>query len=439
MDMTVFIQFVIVIGAILLGVRYGGIGIGIVSCLGLGILCLFFGVTPGALPTDVCFIILAVCTCSSILEACGGLNLLTAFGAKILRNNPKHITLLAPLVMFFLTFFAGTAMVCFALQPVIFEVAYSNGIRPERPMVTGTMAAQCAITASPISAATAALIGLFAYYQHPEISLPQILMVSVPAGLIAILLTSLVFLKWGKDLDKDTDFQNRLRQGIVEKPRSVKMENSSPKAKLSLLLFASGVAYIVTSGFFPSIRTPIGATSPLSMTTTIELTMLLIGAILTIICKPNLVQAANSQILRSAVTTMICIVGCSWLADSFVATNKEVILEIFGSIAQTTPWAFALVLFLMSAIMNSQGATTRAIMPMGFALGLTPLSLIAMFPAVNGFALFPINGPAIAACSLDRSGTTTMGKYLYDNPFQIFGTINAIVSVSIGFAIVSMM
>ena len=180
--MSTVIQFLIVIGAILLGTRFGGMGIGIISCLGLGILTLFFGVTPGALPADVCFIILCVCTCSAVIEQCGGLDLLTAIGAKILRKHPKHLTTLAPLVMFFLTFFAGTAMVCFALQPVIFEVAYRNGIRPERAMVTGTMAAQCAITASPISAATAAMIGLFIHYGHPEISLPQILMVSLPAG-----------------------------------------------------------------------------------------------------------------------------------------------------------------------------------------------------------------------------------------------------------------
>ena len=148
-------------------------------------------------------------------------------------------------------------------------------------------------------------------------------------------------------------------------------------------------------------------------------------------------DAAQSQILRSAITTMICIVGCSWLADTFVTANKEVILNTFGLLAQSSPWSFALVLFFMSAIMNSQGATTRAIMPMGFALGLSPLSLIAMFPAVNGFAFFPINGPAIAACALDRSGTTSMGKYLFDNPFQIFGTINAILTVSLGFLLIS--
>ncbi len=167
--------------------------------------------------------------------------------------------------------------------------------------------------------------------------------------------------------------------------------------------------------------------------------MMTTAAILICAFRPNMKQVAQSHILRSAVTTMISIAGCSWLADSFIAAHKTVILDVFGSLAQSMPWTFAFVLFVMSALMNSQGATTRAVMPMGFALGLSPLSLIAMFPAVNGFALLPINGPALAACEIDRSGTTTMGRFLYDNPFQIFGTLNAILSVSIGFAIMFML
>ena len=417
--MSVLLQFIIVIGAILLGTRYGGMGIGIISCLGLGILCLFFGVTPGALPADVCFIILSVCTCSAILETCGGLDLLINIGAKILRNHPKYITTLAPIVMFFLTFFAGTAMVCFALQPVIYEVAYSNGIRPERAMVTGTMAAQCAIPASPISAATAALIGLFATYGYSDITLGQILMVTVPSILIAAILTS---------------FCEPIVIRLVEMPRPTELKKASPKAKFSLILFGLGIVFIVSTGFFPELRTPLGSEKPLSLATVIELVMLLVGALLVITCRPNLTVAANSQILRSAVATMVCIVGCSWMADSFVAANGAVIMETFGQIAQDYPWSFAFVLYFMTSIMNSQAATTRAIMPMGFALGLSPLALIAMFPAVNGF-LFPINGPAIAACSIDRSGTSSMGKYVFDNPFQIFGTVTAIIAVIIGFGI----
>ena len=175
------------------------------------------------------------------------------------------------------------------------------------------------------------------------------------------------------------------------------------------------------------------------MTTTIELVMMATAATLICAFRPNMKQIAQSPILRSAVTTMISIVGCSWLADSFIAAHNAVILDVFGSLAQSMPWTFAFVLFVMSALMNSQGATTRAVMPMGFALGLSPLSLIAMFPAVNGIGLLPINGPALAACEIDRSGTTTMGRFLYDNPFQIFGTLNAILSVCIGFAIMFML
>lgn len=437
--MSVLTEFLIVIATILIGTRFGAVGIGVMSCAGLAILHLFFGLSPTAMPADVCFIILCVCTCSAVLEACGGLNFLIAIGAKIIRSNPTRLLLIAPIVMFFLTVFAGTAMVCFTLQPVIYEVAYANRIRPERAMVPATMAAQCAITACPISAATAALIGLFAHYGHPEISLATILTISLPAGLISVILISQLYRHWGAELKDDKIYQERLAAGLVTPPANAPLVTITTKSKFSLLIFAFGIIYIVSAGFFPTLRSFSSNHSPLSMTTTIELVMMATAATLICAFRPNMKQIAQSPILRSAVTTMISIVGCSWLADSFIAAHNAVILDVFGSLAQSMPWTFAFVLFVMSALMNSQGATTRAVMPMGFALGLSPLSLIAMFPAVNGIGLLPINGPALAACEIDRSGTTTMGRFLYDNPFQIFGTLNAILSVCIGFAIMFML
>ena len=436
--MVVLIQFLIVIGAILLGVRYGGLAIGVIPVLGLAILVFGFGVTPTALPTDVAFIIITVCLCSAIMESCGGLDLLISFGAKIIRSNPNQVSVVAPLVSFALTCFAGTGLVCLALQPVTYEVAYNVGVRPERPLVGVTVASQTAITACPISAATAALIGLFSSYGHPEIALGTILMVSFPASLAGTLAAIAVFYFWGKDLDKDEAYQARLKAGLVEPPKVVEASTLPPGARLSLAIFSVGIVYIVCAGFFPALRTPVGGTKAMGMSTCIEFTMMAAAGLMCLTCKPNLAKAEYSSILRGAMLGVALLMGCTWLADSFVNANKPFLMDTFGALAQAQPWTFAIVLYIMSALMSSQGGTTRGVMPLGFALGLGPMTLLAMFPAVNNVFGLPICSLGFTAMGFDHAGTTTQGKYVYDNPFQIFGTIAIIVAVPVGFLIVSL-
>jgi len=398
-----------------------------------------FGVTPTALPTDVAFIIITVCLCSAIMESCGGLDLLISFGAKIIRSNPNQVSIVAPLVSFALTCFAGTGLVCLALQPVTYEVAYNVGVRPERPLVGVTVASQTAITACPISAATAALLGLFSTYGHPEIALGTILMVAFPASLAGTLVAMAVFYFWGKDLDKDEAYQARLKAGLVEAPKVIEQVEFAPGAKLSLTIFTIGIIYIVSAGFFPILRTPVGGTKAMGMSTCIEFTMMAAAGLMCLTCKPNLAKAEYSAILRGGLVGVALLMGCTWIADSFVNANKAFLMDTFGALAQSQPWTFAIVLYIMSALMSSQGGTTRGVMPLGFALGMSPMTLLAMFPAVNGVFGLPISGIAFTAMGFDRTGTTTQGKYVYDNPFQIFGTIAALVAVPVGFLIISIM
>ncbi|HAW45077.1 MAG TPA: C4-dicarboxylate ABC transporter [Sutterella sp.] len=437
--MIVLIQFLIVIGCILLGVRYGGLAIGVIPVVGLAVLVFGFGVTPTALPTDVAFIIICVCLCSAIMEACGGLDLLISFGAKIIRSNPNQVSIVAPLVSFALTCFAGTGLVCLALQPVTYEVAYNVGVRPERPLVGVTVASQTAITACPISAATAALLGLFSTYGHADIQLGTILMVTFPASLAGTLAAMAVFYFWGKELDQDEGYQARLKAGLIEAPKVIESTELAPGAKLSLIIFTIGIIYIVSAGFFPALRTPTGGTKPMGMSTCIEFTMMVAAGLMCLTSKPDLAKAEYSGILRGALVGVALLMGCTWLADSFVNANKPFLMDTFGALAQSQPWTFAIVLYIMSALMSSQGGTTRGVMPLGFALGLSPMTLVAMFPAVNGVFGLPISGIAFTAMGFDHTGTTTQGKYVYDNPFQIFGTIAALVAVPVGFLIVSVL
>lgn len=438
--MSVLIQFIIVIGCILIGMRYGGLAIGMISVVGLAILVFVFGVVPTALPTDVAFIIISVCLCASIMEAAGGLDILIAFGAKIIRKNPKQVSVIAPLVSFFLTVFAGTGMVALALQPVTYEVAYSVGVRPERSMVGVSVAGQTAITACPISAATAAMLGLMTTYGHPEISLATILMVAFPASLAGTLAAIGVFYFWGKDLDKDEAYQARLKAGLVEAPKPIETKLATKFAKISLVFFTIAIVYIVAAGFCPALRTPTGAAKPMGMTATIEFAMLASAGLMCLFCKPELRKAEYSGILRGGLVGVALLMGCTWLADSFVSANKAYLLDTFGALAQAQPWTFAIVLYVMAALMSSQGGATRGVMPLGFAFGIAPMHLVAMYPVIGG-AVFglPICSPAFTAMGFDQSGTTTQGKYVIDNPFMIFGLINGIVGVIVGFLLVSIL
>lgn len=430
--MTVtIIEFIIVIAAILLGARYGGLGIGFWGGFGLVLLVAIFGVTPTAPPVDVMLIILSVCMAAACLDACGGLEYLVRVAARIIRSNPKYVSIIAPVVGFFLTFFAGTGNLIFAIHPVIYEVAYAAGVRPERPMASATVAAQVGITACPIAAATAALLGLFATYNHPEVTLANILMVTFPSCLIGVLVGSFIYMFWGKELKDDPEYQARLKAGLVEPPPVISEKPLKKGAKVSVLVFLLGVALIVLTGFFPSLRTlPNG--KAVGMSLVIEMVMLAGAAVNVALFHPSMDETAKSPVLRAGVVSIGAVFGIAWIADSFIGANRGFFMEVAGSLAAQAPWLFAFVLFLMSALLTSQGATTRAIMPLGLTLGIPVPLLIAMFPAVNGLFLLPISGPALSAVGFDRSGTTKIGKYVLNHSFQVPGIVMTVVAVVVG-------
>ena len=175
------LQLLFVLIAIIIGARLGGIGLGVLGGLGLAILTFVFGLEPTSPPIDVMLMIVAVIAAASCMQAAGGLDLMVKWAEKLLRKNPSKITLLSPLVTYIFTFIAGTGHVAYSVLPVIAEVATETKIRPERPL---GIASQQAITASPISAATVALLSMLSGH---NISLMDILMISVPCTLIGVL------------------------------------------------------------------------------------------------------------------------------------------------------------------------------------------------------------------------------------------------------------
>jgi anaerobic C4-dicarboxylate transporter DcuA len=346
-------------------------------------------------------------------------------------------TIIAPLVTYGFTFAAGTGHIVYPLLPVIYEVAHENGIRSERPMAIAVTASQQAITASPVSAATAAMIGLLATH---HIGLVQILIICVPSTVIAVFVASLVQLHVGKELKDDPEYQKRLASGEVELHRVAAngpVAQLKPGAMASALIFLGGVALVVLAGIFPELRTVPGVENPviLSMPVAIAIVMLAVAAIILTVSKAPVAEVPKSKTCQSGITAIIGILGLAWLGDTFINANREAIIGGLSAMATAAPWSFAFGLFFASVLLYSQAATARALMPLGLSLGIWPMLLIGMFPAVNGYFLIPNYGTIIAAINFDRSGTTRIGKYVINHSFLIPGLVSTTLAVAIGLLI----
>jgi len=245
MTIAIVLQFVVVLAAIWMGARSSGVGLGLWGAVGLLVLVVGFGVTPTSPPIDVMLIILAVIMAASVMDAAGGIDFLVRVAERIIRANPKYVTIVAPLTTWSFTFVAGTGHIVYPLLPVIYETAHQSGIRPERPMAVATIASQQAITASPVAAATAAMIGLFSEKGLTGWGLPQIMMICVPATLAGVLVAAVVSMFVGKDLEHDREYQSRLMAGTIPPPKAVTQRPAlKPAATLSASLFLAGVALI---------------------------------------------------------------------------------------------------------------------------------------------------------------------------------------------------
>ena len=433
MTLSIVLQFIVVLAAIWMGARFSGVGLGLWGAVGLLVLVGVFGVNPTSPPVDVMLIILAVIMAASVMDAAGGIDYLVRIAERIIRANPKYVTIVAPLTTWSFTFVAGTGHIVYPLLPVIYETAHQNGIRPERPMAVATIASQQAITASPVAAATAAMIGLFAEKGISEWGLPQILMICVPATLTGVVLAAIVSMFLGKDLADDPEYQALLAAGKIPAPKAAgERPPLAPAAKASALIFLAGVALVVVFGFFPVLRTLPGAKSALQMPIVIEIVMMSVAAIMLLVTKVPVDTIPKTATLRAGVVAVIGIFGLAWLGDSFIAANKDVIVPAIGKWAEQAPWTFAFGLFFASVLLYSQAATTRALMPLGMALGIPPQFLIAMFPSVNGYFFIPTYGSLIAAINFDLSGTTKIGRYVLNHSFMIPGVVATAVAVITG-------
>jgi anaerobic C4-dicarboxylate transporter len=133
---------------------------------------------------------------------------------------------------------------------------------------------------------------------------------------------------------------------------------------------------------------------------------------------------------------MIALFGIAWMADTFIANNEDAIVAALGSLAESWPFMIAVAIFLVAALTTSQSAATRTMVPLGLALGIGAGYMIAMWQAVAGVLFFPANGTQIAAAEADQTGTTTLGKRVFDHSFQLPLQIAWVTTVIVGIVIV---
>ncbi len=429
------IQFLFVLAAIIVGARLGGIGLGVMGGIGLAVLTFVFGLEPTSPPIDVMLMIAAVISAASCMQAAGGLDYMVRIAERILRRNPAHITILAPLVTYTFTFLAGTGHVAYSLLPVIAEVATETKIRPERPLGIAVIASQQGITASPISAATVALLGMLTGF---GISLFDILKICIPATIIGILAGAFYSMRVGKELVNDPEYIKRLKAGLLDNQHTQLTDvKNLTKARLSVAIFLITTLLIVLFGSIPSLR-PSFDGSILSMPLLIEILMLSAAALILLLTRTSGIEAAKGSIFSAGMQAVIAIFGIAWMGDTFINGN---IVELKGSIESVVsqmPWLFGVALFVMSILLYSQAATIRAIAPLGIALGISPMMMIALFPAVNGYFFIPNYPTIIAAINFDRTGTTGIGKWILNHSFMMPGLITTVVSISVGLLLIQL-
>jgi len=429
-----YIHMLLLLAVIFVGIRHGGIAFGLLGGLGVSVLAFVFGIAPGTPPVSVMLIILAVVAASATLEATGGLKLLVTFAEKLLRKHPEHIVFLGPLCTYSLTVLVGTGHSVYPLLPVIYDVSYKKGIRPERPLAMATVASQMGITASPIAAAAAVVLAT-AVDNNLDINLIDVLMVTIPATLTGLLVACTWSLKRGKDLDKDEQFQARLtdeefREALTDPTTDAEQTpQAKSMAKKGLIVFLLGILAVIMVAMFSKQVLPDGV----KMSVAIQFMMLSVGGLILLATNISPKKIVTSNVFTAGMTAVIIIFGIAWMSDTIIEHHKTFLVSAVSDIVSVYPWTFAIAMFVSSIFLKSQAAVLTIMLPLGFSLGIPAPVLIGVLPACYAYFFFPFYPSDLAAISFDRTGTTHIGKYVLNHSFIIPGFIGVGTATVVGY------
>ena len=441
--MEMALGFVVLLACLLVGVRHGGLGLAVISGIGLVIFTFVFGYKPGKPPVDVMLIIMAVVTCAGFLQTSGGLTVMLKYAEKFLRSNPKRITIYAPLTTWLLTVLCGTGHVVYTMFPIIYDVAIKQNIRPERPMAVASVASQMGICASPASVAVNSIVGFLAVAGYGYSAL-NILMVSIPATGLGVLFAALWSYRRGKDLDEDEKFQEFIKdpenRAYVYGDTESLMDKELPREYyLSMFIFLGGIAIITllgnASSLLPHFPNSNGVMKPISMVLVIQMVMLFIAAMILLNCKIKAKDVGNSQVFRSGVVALVSVYGVAWMADTFFSHHMAFLKSFLGTAVQSYPWAYAILAFLTSKLVNSQGAAIAIVVPMALNVGMDPVLVLSFISACYGYFFLPTYPSDLACIGFDRSGTTRIGKYILNHSFMIPGLIGVGSGCVVGYVV----
>jgi anaerobic C4-dicarboxylate transporter len=477
-------EFAVMFFCIIMGARSGGMGLGFWGGLGMLVIVMVFREPAADPPMDVMLIILAVISATATMQAAGGIDFLVGIAARIIRKHPNHITFVGPLVAWLFVVCAGTGHILYPLLPVIHDTSVRNGVRPERPMSVAVIGSLLAIVASPVSAATAALLVVL---EPRGVTMPQILSISIPATFIGMLLASTVMYHWGKELEDDPVYQKRVAAGEVEDiPEYVKLRRRAKREKISVqelmeregiadvdipdeaeiaridqekdaarvaaaeqangarpgsgkksaIIFMVTVLLVIVLGSFSALRPLDADGSPLSMSVLIQIIMLACSAVIALVTKVKVSAIPSTSIAKTGQVAVVSIFGLAWLVTTVIDAHIDLIVSAMSSMTSEHPWLFTVVLFLGACVLFSQATTTRTLMPLGASLGISTPMLVAMWPAVSAAFILPTYPTAVAASNFDRSGTSKIGKFVFNHSYMVPGLVAVIGSILIGFGIV---
>ncbi len=434
-----YIQFLFLLLMLYLGSRYGGIGLGVISGIGLAVEVFVFKMPPTSPPIQVMLIIMAVVTCAAVLEAAGGLKYMLQVAERLLRSRPRLVTLYGPLCTYTMTFLLGTGHAVYSIMPIIGDVALKNGIRPERPMAASSVASQLGITASPISAAVVYYLSQLAGVAE-GLSLMSILAVTVPATFLGTLGMVLYSLRRGVELKDDAEFQRRLddpvwSRKIQETTATTLGETLPASARNAVLLFLLALAVIVVIAMVPEIRTLQVGDKPLKMSVIIQMMMLAFGGIILMATNTKSSQVAEGVVFKSGMVAAIAIFGIAWMSDTYFQYAMPNFKAGITEMVTQYPWTFAFAMFAVSVVINSQAATCRMMLPVGLGLGLPPALLIGLMPASYGYFFIPNYPSDIATVNFDISGTTKIGKWYFNHSFMAPGLVGVVTACLVGYGL----
>ena len=434
------LQLLVVLGALWVGSRYGSLALGAISGIGLAILVFGFGLKPGTPPTDVIYIIIAAVTCAGIMQASGGMDWLIQIAERMLRKHPDRITFLAPFTTFFLTVLVGTGHVVYTLMPIICDISLKQGIRPERPCGVASVASQVGITCSPIAAAVVAFVSI-SNANGFDVTIPGVLMVSIPSCLCGLLAAAAASYHRGLDLDKDPEFQAKLKdpeqREFIYGGSATTLDKQIPaEAKRAVFIFLFALCIIVLFAAVPSLL-PSWDGKALKMNLVIQIVMIAAAAFMIIFCKAQPKKAVSGAVWQSGMVAVVAIYGIAWLADTYFSNYLTEMETMLTGIVKEYPWSIAIVFFMVSVLINSQGAVVVAMLPLAYSLGIEGPVLLGVFPSVYGYFFIPNYPSDIATVNFDRSGTTIIGKYLLNHSFMMPGLVSVFVATIVSYILSS--